>query len=435
MALLWFAGLAALAAIGVGLYQQKRQRNPIIAASSKDKPLLPTTTYVIGDLHGDVECGKYWVNRLGLVDDNNNWLQPQASLVFMGDYCDKGPYSFQTMQYVKSLTDAFPDRVTALMGNHELELLRDRHPETQIKYMQLAYSSVHPQEYLNYLERDVDEKDLLVVDLLINASIEVYGNRWHQSFLVAPEVDPRFKRHGITEFFEEGLRPVIKERLQEYQDSYLRAFASNTTLGRWVERLDVAHVENGVFFCHGGISESIVEQIQSVGGVDAFNELVKTNSNDTTFLTFLESPEGRAVYEVRILGALLPPSGLLATCAHACSFYTLTRELPIVASQMLIYRGNHKSGACDELNYLLDELKVERLAVGHTPGENVRSSCSDKFWAVDSLLGRWIRTSGNFYCPTTRRESQNGRFVCDDLVAECEGQVVKVTREGVEIIA
>jgi hypothetical protein len=394
----------ALVAIGVGVVLQ--QRGTFFFPQTSPE-LLERVSYVIGDLHGDVDCGKYWVNRLGLVDylDEEEtkplkWRQPMASLVFMGDYIDKGPYSYQTLLYVKSLTMAFPDKVTALMGNHELELLRDRHPETRVKYMQLAYSSVHPQEYLNFLDRDVDESDHRVVDLLLNASLEVYEKRWQNSVLVSAEVEPDGKRHAITELFDEAMRPFIQERIREYQASYLAAFASNTSLGYWVENLAVAHVENGVFFCHGGLSASIVRQILRVGGVDALNTLVRKNSNDKSLRQFLqETPEGAAVYD------------------------------------MLVYRGNHKKGACDELDQLLDKLGVDRLVVGHTPDENVRSQCSNRFWAVDSLLGRWIRTSGNYYCPISRRASQSGRFVCDELVGACQGQVVKISKSGVEIIS
>jgi hypothetical protein len=249
------------------------------------------------------------------------------------------------------------------------------------------------------LERDVEEKDHLVIDLLLNASLEIYSRRLQQSIIVTPEKGRLHGRTGVLELFDESLQPLIEERLKEYQESYLRAFASNSTLGKWLEQRPVAHVENGVFFCHGGISDSIVEQIQRVGGVDALNELVRKNSNDRSFRSFLETPEGRAAYE------------------------------------MLVYRGNHKPGACGELGRLLEKMGVQRLAVGHTPGKNVRSSCSDQFWAVDSLLGRWIRTSGNFYCPITRRESQDGKFKCDDLVSGCNGQVVKFTKSGIDIIS
>ena len=110
--------------------------------------------------------------------------------------------------------------------------------------------------------------------------------------------------------------------------------------------------------------------------------------------------------------------------------YNAEAEMAVLGSILL------KPDACDELDRLLAELKVDRLAVGHTPGPNVRSSCADRFWAVDSLLGRWIRTSGNMYCAPKRRVSQNGRFACGDLTPTCMGQVVKVTKsKGVEIIA
>ena len=413
---LWISGIVvALLAAGVHHHRHRRQGRTSKRAAAAE-------VYVIGDLHGDVGCAEYWVERLGLVtisssssssshqdkikkreqQQQQQWLKPNASLVFMGDYCDKGPYSYQTMQFVKSLTDAFPDRVTALMGNHEMELLRDRHNETAVKYMQLAYSSLHPQEYLNFLERDVEETDYYVVDLLLNASLEVYARRWYQSILLAPKVDKQqdSRRYAITELFDETLRPLVQERLAEYQNAYLKAFASNTTLGQWVESLKVAHVENGVLFTHGGISRGTAEQINKVGGVDELNKLVRKYSNDQAFGPFLKnSPEGKAVYE------------------------------------MLVYRGNHKTGACEELDQILNELNVERLAVGHTPGENVRSLCSDKFLALDSLLGRWIRTSGNFYCDTKKRISQDGNFVCNDLVQTCEGQVVKITKTGIEVIS
>ena len=81
--------------------------------------------YVIGDIHGDVYCARYWVNRTGLIAEKK-WTDTTSSLIFLGDYIDKGPTSRQTLEFVKSLTDQFPDHVTAILGNHEIELLRDR---------------------------------------------------------------------------------------------------------------------------------------------------------------------------------------------------------------------------------------------------------------------------------------------------------------------
>ena len=52
--------------------------------------------YVIGDLHGDVECARHWVNKTNLVS-GKKWVDPSSSLVFLGDYIDKGPTSRQTV--------------------------------------------------------------------------------------------------------------------------------------------------------------------------------------------------------------------------------------------------------------------------------------------------------------------------------------------------
>ena len=107
-----------------------------------------TSVHVIGDLHGDVLCAVSWVNRTGLIHNlfdpsliSNtslslhqrlnpssewSWADTKSTLVFMGDYVDKGPTSKQTIEFVRDLTLQFPDKVTTLLGNHELELLRDR---------------------------------------------------------------------------------------------------------------------------------------------------------------------------------------------------------------------------------------------------------------------------------------------------------------------
>ena len=120
-----------------------------------------TSVYVIGDIHGDAKCAVSWVNRTGLIlnliDDSKNedlpiykrlreptmwtWADSSSTLVFMGDYVDKGPLSRFVIEFVKSLTDKFPDRVTALLGNHELELLHDRELQPVRRYMSYPYAT------------------------------------------------------------------------------------------------------------------------------------------------------------------------------------------------------------------------------------------------------------------------------------------------------
>jgi len=361
------------------------------------------TIYAIGDLHGDVKCAKFWVDSIGVVDSVDNpqkWLDDTASLVFMGDYVDKGPYSYQTLRFIQSLTEQFPDRVTALMGNHEMELLKDRDPRRKVAYFHMPYATVHPVEYLNFLDRKVDETDRVVVDLLLNASLEVYAGKHYRSVVYAP-VKFNSRQYLVAELMPESLQPVVTERLKEYQTAYLNAFRSNTTLGQWVEKRPVAHVQNGFFFCHGGINELVASTLTSEEEVDKFNQMVAAHTREDKFVNFLENS-----------------------------------SLGRVARDLMLHRGNHKGNdPCGELATFLDSMDgVEHLVVGHTPGRDVRIQCNQQFLAIDSLLGRYIRTSGNHYCPDEGRRSRDGSFVCPPLTPICQGQIVKISGSDIRVI-
>lgn len=378
--------------------------NIVIPQQSLDREI-----YVIGDLHGDVECAKYWVNKIGVIDDVENpklWLKNDASLIFMGDYIDRGPFSHKTLFFVKSLTDAFPDRVTALMGNHEMEILKDRHQSRKMKYFYQSTNVIHPSEYVNHITyRDWENTDDLVIDLLLNASLLVYSEKTKESPPVhfSPEKLPQAfapnpKRKCIVDFVEdESKKELVRERLAEYQKAYLNTFMSSSLLGKWMEKtLKVAHIENNILFTHGGIQTEVASQLTSnFSSIEELNEEVANNLSDEKFFPFImQNPTGRIV------------------------------------ENMLYYRGNHDEGACSDL---LENFQrwggVHVLAVGHTPGAHIRRKCGDQFLALDSLLGRWIRSSGGFHCSQGEPRSR-GKFKCPRIQQKCRGQIVKILPDG-----
>lgn len=197
----------------------------------------------------------------------------------MGDYVDKGPTSLQTIRFVRDLTLRFPSRVTALLGNHELELLRDRDGriEPMRRYASLSYAAVHPAEYRNYIDNDndsdnaddngsraattkhprrpLDDSDDRVLDLLYRASMEVYSRNAHDAVRFVPSVPDNDHYHAITDMVPEEQRGLVRERLEEYQDRYLGAYRSGTVLGRWLESRPVRFCifiwNDDVLFCFG----------------------------------------------------------------------------------------------------------------------------------------------------------------------------------------
>lgn len=68
--------------------------------------------FVVGDIHGSYE-------KLKAILANLDW-SPQSGdqLIFLGDYIDRGPQSYEVVETVAELADRHPE-VIALKGNHE----------------------------------------------------------------------------------------------------------------------------------------------------------------------------------------------------------------------------------------------------------------------------------------------------------------------------
>lgn len=74
-------------------------------------------TFAIGDIHGELTPLLRILDRLPSLDDRD-------TLVFVGDYIDRGSQSKQVVDYVRRLPRRTPARVIALRGNHEDAWLR-----------------------------------------------------------------------------------------------------------------------------------------------------------------------------------------------------------------------------------------------------------------------------------------------------------------------
>lgn len=77
-------------------------------------------TFAIGDIHGTTEHLYRLLNRLPE-------LTPEDTLVFLGDYLDRGPESKQVVQYLMALPSRTKAKVVCLRGNHEDAWLRVCH--------------------------------------------------------------------------------------------------------------------------------------------------------------------------------------------------------------------------------------------------------------------------------------------------------------------
>ena len=83
--------------------------------------LPPGELDIIGDIHGEYDALCQLLAHLGYSQDGQH--PTQRTLVFVGDYCDRGPDSPAVLALVKQLVRS--GRAVAILGNHELNLLRE----------------------------------------------------------------------------------------------------------------------------------------------------------------------------------------------------------------------------------------------------------------------------------------------------------------------
>jgi len=72
---------------------------------------------IIGDLHGDIESLVNILESSGFIQKMTK--RKDATLIFLGDYGDRGAYSAEIYYTVLKLKLAFPEQVILLRGNHE----------------------------------------------------------------------------------------------------------------------------------------------------------------------------------------------------------------------------------------------------------------------------------------------------------------------------
>lgn len=75
----------------------------------------------IGDIHGHAEKLEALLKKLGYVLKDGSYSHPERTIVFVGDYIDRGPQIRKTLEIVKGMVDN--ENAIALMGNHEYNAL------------------------------------------------------------------------------------------------------------------------------------------------------------------------------------------------------------------------------------------------------------------------------------------------------------------------
>ena len=72
---------------------------------------------IVGDLHGDLKSLMYILGNSGFLEKVQDGVN--ASMIFLGDYGDRGIHSPEVYYVVLKLKEVFPENVLLMRGNHE----------------------------------------------------------------------------------------------------------------------------------------------------------------------------------------------------------------------------------------------------------------------------------------------------------------------------
>jgi serine/threonine protein phosphatase 1 len=94
------------------------------ALESEIKETIASRTYAIGDIHGCVDALDALLEYLP--------IRPEDTLVFLGDYVDRGPDSYRVLLRLIEMRDSRPNTVF-LRGNHDIWMVRAQHEVSWFK--------------------------------------------------------------------------------------------------------------------------------------------------------------------------------------------------------------------------------------------------------------------------------------------------------------
>ena len=83
--------------------------------------LKNTPIDLIGDIHGHADELKALLEKLGYTNASGTYAHPERTVLFVGDYIDRGPKIKETLDIVRRMVEN--GKAIALLGNHEYNAL------------------------------------------------------------------------------------------------------------------------------------------------------------------------------------------------------------------------------------------------------------------------------------------------------------------------
>ena len=234
--------------------------------------------YIISDIHGNYRAFRNLLLHAQLIDESDQWIGGEACLFLLGDYVTSGPESKQIIDLIRSLEHQAPDRVIALLGNHELLLLHAMHDKRHCR--EWLANPEHWQTITSWAGAN-EELDNTLQRLHIDPlSTRVIAEIYQAAAKSDPDSDLLIQHATQRWRFN---NPTFTSKVWEAWHLFLRIIEADGTL-EWIEGLPVAYRAEEWGFFHAGPPTGFD------GGVDELNDQFDTLRREGRFAHPLLAP-------------------------------------------------------------------------------------------------------------------------------------------------
>lgn len=183
---------------------------------------------LIGDIHGQADMLTALLRRLGYRESRGAWRHPERSVIFLGDFIDRGPEQVRTVTIARRMLDA--GSASAVMGNHELNAIAWFTPDPRGNgdYLRPRVDPVrgpkNRRQHARFLaeveDRPALHRELIDWFMTLPLWLDLPGLRavhacWHAPFIdwLAPQLRPQRQLH--PELLADASTPPANEREQD----------------------------------------------------------------------------------------------------------------------------------------------------------------------------------------------------------------------------
>ncbi|MFT5432630.1 MAG: hypothetical protein ACI9OJ_003332 [Myxococcota bacterium] len=112
---------------------------------------------IIGDIHGQARSLRALLSKLGYSLVDGAYRHPERSVIFVGDFIDRGAFQVEVVELVRAMVDA--SSALAVMGNHEFNAIAyaTRHAESET-YLR-PHSAKNTAQHRAFLDAFADQPE------------------------------------------------------------------------------------------------------------------------------------------------------------------------------------------------------------------------------------------------------------------------------------